>query len=49
MVAKEHPEDPLARYGLTMTSFDQLLDKFQQDPEVKQAVLSIMGAASTPT
>lgn len=48
MVAKQHPEDPLGRYGLTMATFDGLLDKFQQDPEVKEAVLSIMGSASTP-
>lgn len=48
MVAKQHPEDPLSRYGLTMATFDGLLDKFQQEPEVKAAVLSIMGAASTP-
>lgn len=49
MVSKQHPEDPLRRYGLSMTDFDGLLDKFQQDPEVKDSVLSIMGSASAPT
>lgn len=49
MVSKQHPEDPLRRYGLTMAAFDGLLDKFQQDPEVKESVLCIMGSASAPT
>ncbi|CDJ31619.1 uncharacterized protein EMH_0009730 [Eimeria mitis] len=49
MVARQHPEDPLSRYGLTMRNFDGLLDKFQHDPEVKRAVMSIVGATSTPT
>lgn len=48
MVAKQHPEDPLRRYGLTMAEFDRLLDKYQQDPEVKDSVLRIMGSASAP-
>lgn len=49
IVSKQHPEDPLGPYGLTMKDFDGLLDKFQQDPEVKDSVLSIMGSASTAT
>ncbi|KAL8272545.1 hypothetical protein Esti_003544 [Eimeria stiedai] len=48
LVAKQHPDDPLRRYGLTMADFDGLLDKFQQDQEVKEAVFSIMGSASAP-
>ncbi|XP_026193778.1 uncharacterized protein LOC34621146 [Cyclospora cayetanensis] len=48
LVAKQNPEDPLARYGLTVATFDSLLDKFGEDPEVKDFVLSIMGCASAP-
>lgn len=44
------PDDPLEASGLTMQEFDQLLMKYQNDPEITQTVAQIMGmgpAAST--
>jgi hypothetical protein len=37
------PEDPLERYGLSMNDFDQLLSKYQSDPEVRNGIAKIMG------
>jgi len=36
------PEDPLERYGLSMGDFDQLLNKHESDPKVKEGVAKIM-------
>jgi len=38
------PNDPLEKYGLSMMEFDQLLDKYQSDPMVREAIAKIMGA-----
>lgn len=38
------PSDPLDKYGLSMTDFDQMLDKHQNDPKVRDAIAKIMGA-----
>merc|ERR1711920_665352 len=43
-VKEVQPEDPLEKYGLSMMEFDQLLDKHQSDPLVKEAIAKIMGA-----
>merc|ERR1712224_49674 len=40
------PEDPLEKHGLSMMDFDQLLDKYQSDPHVREAIGKIMGAPS---
>jgi hypothetical protein len=40
------PSDPLDKYGLSMTDFDQLLDKHQSDQKVRDAIAKIMGAPS---
>merc|ERR1712190_319130 len=38
--------DPLEKYGLSMTEFDELLDKHQSDPNVREAITKIMGSPS---
>merc|ERR1712226_1845827 len=43
-VKKLQPSDPLEKYGLSMMDFDQLLDKHQSDPTVREAIAKIMGA-----
>lgn len=43
-VKKVQPADPLEKYGLSMVSFDQLLDKHQGDQGVREAIAKIMGA-----
>lgn len=45
-VRKVQPSDPLEKHKLTMMEFDQLLDKHQSDPMVREAIAKIMG---TPT
>eukprot|EP00441_Pelagodinium_beii_P036344 CAMPEP_0197642878 /NCGR_PEP_ID=MMETSP1338-20131121/16400_1 /TAXON_ID=43686 ORGANISM="Pelagodinium beii, Strain RCC1491" /NCGR_SAMPLE_ID=MMETSP1338 /ASSEMBLY_ACC=CAM_ASM_000754 /LENGTH=251 /DNA_ID=CAMNT_0043216065 /DNA_START=49 /DNA_END=804 /DNA_ORIENTATION=- len=40
------PKDPLESHGLSMTDFDKLLDKYQQDPDVRDSIAKIMGAPS---
>jgi len=45
-VEEVQPKDPLEKYGLSMMDFDQLLDKHQSDPAVRQSIATIMG---TPT
>lgn len=37
------PEDPLEKCGLSMQDFDQLLNKHQNDPLVRQGIARIMG------
>jgi hypothetical protein len=43
-VREVQPKDPLDEYGLSMMEFDQILDKFQSDPTVRDAIAKIMGA-----
>jgi len=43
-VARVQPEDPLEIHGLSMTDFESLLDRFQGDPDVRDAISQIMGA-----
>lgn len=43
-VREVQPIDPLEKYGLSMMDFDQLLDKHQSDPSVREAIAKIMGA-----
>jgi len=50
-VKEVQPKDPLESYGLSMMEFDQLLDKHQSDPAIREAIAYIMGppAATTPS
>ncbi|CAK0905487.1 unnamed protein product [Prorocentrum cordatum] len=43
-VKQVHPPDPLVKYGLSTMDFDQLLEKHQNDPKVREAIAKIMGA-----
>jgi len=43
-VKEVQPDDALEKYGLSMTDFDQLLEKYQSDPNVREAITKIMGA-----
>lgn len=43
-VREVQPSDPLEKYGLSMMDFDQLLDKHQSEPPVREAIAKIMGA-----
>lgn len=43
-VRQVQPSDPLESHGLSMMEFDQLLDKYQSDPMVREAIAKIMGA-----
>lgn len=45
-VKEVQPSDPLEKYGLSMMDFDQLLDKHQNDPNVRDSIAKIMGAPS---
>lgn len=38
------PPDPLDKYGLSMMDFDQLLERHQSDPNVRESIAKIMGA-----
>jgi len=42
-VRELQPDDPLERYGLSMMDFDQLLNKHQSDPQVREGIAKIMG------
>mmetsp|Transcript_67971 Transcript_67971/g.199634 ORF Transcript_67971/g.199634 Transcript_67971/m.199634 type:complete len:252 (+) Transcript_67971:68-823(+) len=44
LVRDVQPDDPLERHGLTMMDFDQLLSKYQSDPQVREGLARIMGA-----
>jgi len=46
-VCELQPEDPLARHGISMMDFDQLLSKHQSDPQVRCGIERIMGAPDT--
>merc|ERR1712014_81821 len=41
-IKQVQPADPLEKYGLSMMEFDQLLDKHQTDPNVRDAIAKIM-------
>jgi len=43
-IEKIAPEDPIAKHGLQMMDFDKLLEKHQQDSEIRNAIAKIMGA-----
>ncbi|PFH36997.1 hypothetical protein BESB_034550 [Besnoitia besnoiti] len=45
-VLQKHPEDPLEQYGLTMPDFDNLLDKYQHDPQIKDLIVRIMSSSA---
>lgn len=45
-VREVQPVDPLETHKLSMMEFDQLLDKYQGDPTVREAISKIMGAPS---
>jgi len=42
-VSSVQPDDPLERNGLSMSDFDQVISKYQQDPQVMQGIMQIMG------
>lgn len=48
-VKELQPDDPLEKHGLSMMDFDQLLDKNQNDPKVREAIAKIMGAPNPNT
>jgi len=48
-VKQVQPRDPLEKYGLSMQEFDQLLDKYQFDPTVREAIAKIMGTKKADT
>ena len=37
------PNDPMEQTGLSMNEFDELLDKFQEDPRILDSIAKIMG------
>lgn len=43
-VRKVQPRDPLEECGLSIRDFDQLLDRYQRDPGVRESIAKIMGA-----
>merc|ERR1719228_42472 len=43
LVKKKTPEDPLEKAGITMQEFDTMLDANQDDPEIRKAILTLMG------
>mmetsp|Transcript_23288 Transcript_23288/g.51142 ORF Transcript_23288/g.51142 Transcript_23288/m.51142 type:complete len:255 (-) Transcript_23288:45-809(-) len=45
-VKQVQPADPLEKNGLSMMDFDQLLDKYQGDPNIRECIKKIMGAPS---
>jgi hypothetical protein len=42
-VRELQPNDPMEQTGLTMNEFDQLLDKYQEDPRILDSIARIMG------
>eukprot|EP00921_Rhytidocystis_pertsovi_P017406 GHVQ01027388.1.p1 GENE.GHVQ01027388.1~~GHVQ01027388.1.p1 ORF type:complete len:244 (+),score=36.90 GHVQ01027388.1:179-910(+) len=48
-VKEVQPEDPLERYGVSMNDFDQLLDRYQHEPNIRDAIARIMGAPQSST
>jgi len=43
LVKRKTPEDPLEKAGITMQEFDTMLDANQDDPEIRKAILTLMG------
>lgn len=43
------PDDPLERLGLSMTDFDQLLNKHQDDKQVRDGIARFMGVPDAST
>lgn len=46
-VREVQPQDPLEKYGLSMQDFDQLLNKYHNDPQVRDGIQRIMGLPDT--
>ena len=42
-VRELQPNDPMEQTGLSMNEFDQLLDKYQEDPRILDSIARIMG------
>jgi hypothetical protein len=42
-VKELQPNDPMEQTGLSMNEFDELLDKYQEDPRILDAISKIMG------
>ena len=42
-VKELQPNDPMEQTGLTMNEFDELLDKYQEDPRILDSIARIMG------
>ena len=42
-VKELQPNDPMEETGLTMSEFDELLDKYQEDPRILDGIAKIMG------
>ena len=43
LVEERQPKDPMEETGLSMQEFDELLDKYQEDPRILDAIARIMG------
>jgi hypothetical protein len=43
LVKQRQPTDPMEEIGVEMDEFDQLLDKYQEDPRILDAIARIMG------
>ena len=43
LVQKKQPVDPMEELGISMSEFDELLDKYQEDPRVLDSISRIMG------
>lgn len=42
-----HPKDPLERHGISMQQFDDLLEKYANDQEIRTLISRVMSAAPT--
>lgn len=49
LVQQKTPEDPLEKAGITMQEFDTMLDANQDDPEIRRAIMTLMGADGPQT
>lgn len=47
-VKEVQPTDPLEKHNLSMVEFDRLLDQYQSDPKVREAIGKIMGVSPSP-
>lgn len=48
LVKQKTPEDPLEKAGITMQEFDTMLDANQDDPEIRKAIMTLMGGEAQP-